>query len=64
MARELRVLLLLCGRSLRAPALAAVPRGEGSRAAGGPPLTSRAGFHFRGARGGSGRLTRHTRGER
>ncbi|XP_039095212.1 heat shock protein 75 kDa, mitochondrial [Hyaena hyaena] len=30
MARELRVLLLLCGRSLRAPALAAVPRGKPS----------------------------------
>lgn len=37
MARELRV-LLLWGRSLRAPALAAVPRGEGGRVAGGPRL--------------------------
>lgn len=35
MARELRM-LLLWGRSLRAPALAAAPRGEGGRGAGRP----------------------------
>lgn len=36
MARELRV-LLLWGRSLRAPALAAAPRGEGGRVGGWTP---------------------------
>lgn len=67
MARELRA-LLLWGRRLRAPALAAFPGGEGGRAGGGGdvrgPLRPRARSFSVGGAEDSVRLVRPARGER